>query len=515
MAKPPSLVASALATWNGKALIKGKKDISSFDKSVKSLGRTFGTVFGAAALLTFAKKAVNAFAADEAAAKALEVQLKNTGFAFASPYVENYIASLQKLTGVLDDNLRPAFQSLLTATRSITLSQNALNVALDTSAATGMSLQEVTSAIVKGYNGQTKGLRNLGVALSKTALKTGNMEIVLKELQKAYAGQAAARLETFAGKVDLLKVAAADATEIIGKGLVDALITLGKDKSISNAADSMNKFALAIADTVRGLSLLVGEVKKFADTDVGKLLAGLTFLLFGSKKLVIGAALALIGMDIGKSNPAAQPNVGGYSGIPSVQERIRIQELNARKKLVDAIKAEEALKKLKDKYDIERIGLMAALNSATDLETKTRLSEKLAILDANAARASEYLATRNAEQALEDLATKTKDAAEAFVAAAFKMGAIARGEYSDIYTNVPNNSRGGGGNGGGGGGGGSAPVASPSMTQSADYAAYRAGERGDTIVQLQLGGKVVDEVVLSAMLNNQKNGRLFDVAGGL
>jgi hypothetical protein len=175
----------------------------------------------------------------------------------------------------------------------------------------------------------------------------------------------------------------------------------------------MNKFALAIADTVRGLGLLVNEVKKFADTDVGKLLAGLTFLLFGSKKLVIGAALALVGMDIGKSNPAAQPNIGGYSGIPSVQERIKTQELNSRKKLVAAIVAEEALKKLKDKYDVERIGLMAALNNATDLETKTRLSEKLAILDGNAARASEYLAARNADQALVDLATSTDDAATA------------------------------------------------------------------------------------------------------
>jgi hypothetical protein len=252
-------------------------------------------------------------------------------------------------------------------------------------------LDQVTTAIVRGYNGQTKSLKTLGVALSKNALKTGNMELALKELQKAYSGQAAARLTTFAGKVDLLRVAAADATEIIGKGLVDALTTLGKDKSIENAADSMNSFALAIADTVKGLALLVGEVKKFADTDIGKLLAGLAFLVFGSKKLLIGGALALIANDIGRSNPSAQPNVGGYSGIPSVQERIRKQEFDARKKLIDALKAEEALKKLKDKYDLERINLTAALNAATDEETRVRIAEKLAILDGNAAMADKYL----------------------------------------------------------------------------------------------------------------------------
>jgi hypothetical protein len=396
-----NVVVSAIATFNGKALKKGQKELSAFDKQAQKLGRTFNRVFATTALVAFGKKAVNAFAADEAAAKSLEVQLRNTGLAFASPYVENYIANLQKLTGVLDDNLRPAFQSLLTATSSITLSQEALNVALDTSAATGKSLGQVTDAIVKSYNGQSKGLRTLGVALSKTALKTGNTELALKELQKAYSGQAAARLGTYAGKMDLLRVAAADATEIIGKGLVDALTKLGKDDSIQNAADSMNSFALAIADTVRGLGTLVGEVKKFAGTDIGKLLSGLAFLVFGSKKLLIGGALALIANDIGRSNPTAQPNVGGYSGIPSVQERIRKQEFDSRKKLIAALKAEEALKNLKDKYDVERIGLMAALNAATDEETKVRLAEKLAILDGNAAMAAKYLLQEKENDAIQ------------------------------------------------------------------------------------------------------------------
>ena len=419
-----NVVVSAIATFNGKALKKGQKELSAFDKQAQKLGRTFNRVFATTAIVAFGKKAVNAFAADEAAAKSLEVQLRNTGLAFASPYVENYIANLQKLTGVLDDNLRPAFQSLLTATSSITLSQEALNVALDTSAATGKSLGQVTDAIVKSYNGQSKGLRTLGVALSKTALETGNTELALKELQKAYSGQAAARLTTYAGKMDLLRVAAADGTEIIGKGLVDALTKLGKDDSIQNAADSMNSFALAIADTVRGLGTLVGEVKKFAGTDIGKLLSGLAFLVFGSKKLLIGGALALIANDIGRSNPVAQPNVGGYSGIPSVQERIRKQEFDARKKLIAALKAEEELKRLKDKYDIERIGLMAALNAATDEETKVRLAEKLAILDGNAAMAAKYLQQNIEIEAIKNVTTSLGILAGAAMDSAAKFAQI-------------------------------------------------------------------------------------------
>jgi len=98
-----NLVVSAVTTYNGKGLSKAKKDISAFDKTVNKLGKTFASVFAARELVAFGKKAVNAFMADEAAAKSLEMQLKNTGYAFSAPDVEYYIANLQKMYGVLDD----------------------------------------------------------------------------------------------------------------------------------------------------------------------------------------------------------------------------------------------------------------------------------------------------------------------------------------------------------------------------------------------------------------------------
>ena len=79
-----NVVVSALATWNGKALKKAKSDVSVFDKQLKSLGRTFGVTFSAAAVVAFSKSAVKAFAADELAAKSLALQLENTGNAFRS-----------------------------------------------------------------------------------------------------------------------------------------------------------------------------------------------------------------------------------------------------------------------------------------------------------------------------------------------------------------------------------------------------------------------------------------------
>ena len=406
-----NVVVSAIATFNGKALKKGQKDISAFDKQAQKLGRTFSRVFAATALVAFGKKAVNAFAADEKAAKSLAVQLQNTGNAFRIAEVETYIAGLQNLYKVLDDQLRPAFQTLLNATGSVTLSQRALETALNVSAGTGASLETVINAIAAGVRGQTKAIKGLNTGIDANIIASGDMNKIMAALEKRFAGQALARLDTYAGKMDTLKVAAADATEIIGKGLVDALSALGDDNSIQEAADSMNSFALAIADTVKGLGILVGEVKKFADSDVGKLLGALAFLVFGSKKLIIGGALALIGYDIGKSNPTAKPNVGGYSGIPDLRTSQAL--LKARKEEYNIITKKNAIEnknveELKKKFDLERIGLTAALNSATDEETKLRLKAQLAILDNNEALAKKLLAELEAAEALKKLAEQAR-----------------------------------------------------------------------------------------------------------
>jgi len=402
-----NLVVSAVSTYDNKGLKKASKEISAFEKNLKSLGKTFGVAFGAAALVSYGKKSVDAFMKDEAAAKSLEQQLKNTGYAFSSPDVEYYIANLQKMTGVLDDQLRPAFQTLLTASGSLTKSQKALSLALDISAGTGKSVEEVSAALAKGYSGQTTALSRLGAGIDKATLATGDMDKIMGELQNKFSGQAKARLDTYAGKMDQLKVSAANASESIGKGILNALSAIGKDKNIGTLTTGMENLAIQIGNVITGLGVMIGKLTSIAQNSgllnfLGKLIE------FNFKYSGLGL-LASIG---GKSNAPSSNFTYGLGANAGV-ELAKIQELKARKALVTQLKAEADLKKLQDKYNLERIGLMAALNAATDDETKQRLSEKLAILDGNAARAGEYLAARNADQALVELATSTDDAKKA------------------------------------------------------------------------------------------------------
>ena len=58
MEKVPSLVVSAVSTWDGKALSKGQKQLAGFEKGVKNLASAFGITFGAAAMLSDRKSVV-------------------------------------------------------------------------------------------------------------------------------------------------------------------------------------------------------------------------------------------------------------------------------------------------------------------------------------------------------------------------------------------------------------------------------------------------------------------------
>ena len=427
----PTLVVSALSTFDNKGLKKGKKEVSAFEKQVKSFGKVFAGVFSATALLNYSKKAIAAFAADEKAAKSLEVQLRNTGFAFSAPAVENYINDLQKVSGVLDDQLRPAFQQLLTVTGSITKSQEALNTALNVSAATGRSLTEVSAALTRGFSGNTAGLSRLGAGISKATLKTGDMDKILGELNAKFAGQAQARLTTYSGKMSLLTVAAADAQETIGKGLVEAITLLGKDTSITNVTQSMDNFAQSTADAIVGVGVLIAKLKEMGNTKVGG-------VLFDVKNIpVLGAYLAGFA-EIGAAQRAGTrpDNAQGRASARIFGQQLRLEnKLSAQKKLELAIldaknKKQTEVDKLAEKFDTERIGLMKALNEATDAETRLRIQAKLAILDNNEALAKKYNAELLAKSAADLLAAAATDAANALNTLPSK--------YDQIFTNLVN-----------------------------------------------------------------------------
>jgi hypothetical protein len=170
----------------------------------------------------------------------------------------------------------------------------------------------------------------------------------------------------------------------------------------------MEDFATATGDVIYGLGIMAKIIKELTTIPgVGS--------LFDIKNIpVIGAylgGLQQIGQNAREKNNPFGPNVGGYSGIPDIRTTQALTK--ARKEEFKIITKKNAIEnknveELKKKFDLERIGLTAALSKATDEETKLRLKAQLAILDNNDALAKKILAEMEAAEALKKLAEQAK-----------------------------------------------------------------------------------------------------------
>lgn len=401
MAKPPALVVSALATWNGKALLKGKKQISEFDKSAQKLGKTFAKVFGSVALVSFGKNAVNAFIESEKAAAKLRTTVKNLGLEFQQPGIETYLKNLSLQFGIVDENLIPGFQRLLIVTKDVAQAQSLFETALNVAAGTGKDLTTVSTSLSKAYLGDNAALGRLGVGLSKAQLKSASFLEVQRTLNTNFAGQAAAAVEGYAGSMAKLTVAVDESKEAIGKGLLDAISALSGSNDINTFTTKM----VGAAEAIGRAFATVGDVIGLLNPN---------------------AAVKVNGKFVRRSEVMNQ-NQGGYSGIPA-QRKAEVQAIKTsvtlRKTENDLLKKKTAVDQLRDKFDIERIGLTVALNAATDEETKLRLRSQLAILDNNEALAKKLLAEINGTKAADELTKALVSVAGAAMESAAKFRQI-------------------------------------------------------------------------------------------
>ena len=467
-----NLVVSAVAKWNGTALKKGEKQISQFQKTTNLLAKSFAAAFAVRRITQFGKASVQAFAADEKAAKSLSIALENTGNGFATIATEGFIARLQQTYRVLDDDLRPAFQSLLTATGSITKAQAGLQLALDVSAGTTRDLQSVTTALSRGYAGNTQGLSRLGAGLDKAILKTGDMEQITAALTAKFQGQALGALDTYAKKMDALTVAAANSKEIIGKGLLDSIAALGGEDGISKAADNMETLAQNVADTVYGFTLLISKAEqliRIADKGKGSLgLIGATaagalggFAVGGPGGALVGGALGLTGAratqltgQYGKTQREKNTPFSPTSMYFTPQTAIRAKEAAEIKKatllrkennkltaaeLADKKKQAE-LDALKKKFDVDRINLETALANSKDEAEKARIRSLLTIMDEDANGAAKRMAeldTANINEMKAKLAAAASLAYLADEAKRAALGLASMGNPKGIYDYTP------------------------------------------------------------------------------
>ena len=371
MAKLPDLYVNAVTTFDGKALTKGQKQIAGFEKNVKNLAKAFGLTFSAAALAQYGKNAVKAFAAEDAQVKQLTQSLKNLGLSFATQDVKQYLDVLEQATGVNKDQLQPALQKILQTTGDIAKSQEILALALDTSAGSGQDLASVSQVLAQAYVGNNRGLRTLNIGLTQAEIKTANFADIQEKLLKIFGGQAAVAADTYTGKLNKLTIAAENASEEIGRGLIGALEGLaGADGNLDPLIDKMNKLSVATGDFI---SVLFGGKTK----DGYSLKDALDIVFSGGVKGFGNRSLSASNQDTQRADAAAAAKATAEA---AKREKERLALL---KKQALLEKNKLSLSKAAAVFDTNRISIAAALRATYDKETILRLEALQAIEEDN------------------------------------------------------------------------------------------------------------------------------------
>ncbi len=237
---------------------------------------------GLAVALGDATKAAMEDAASQAElARTLRTSTGATDKAIAS--TEDWISAQGKLLGYTDDELRPALAGLSRATGSIEKAQKAAGLAMDISAAKGVSLETVTKALERAYGGNLTALGKLDPAVREMVKGGASLDEVMAKLSTTFSGSAKTAAETTAGQFKRLGIAMTETKESIGTALlpvIEAALPI-LQKFGAWAQDNPGAF-VAIAGAIGGVALAITAVNiAMALNPFSAIAAGIALLVAG------------------------------------------------------------------------------------------------------------------------------------------------------------------------------------------------------------------------------------------
>ena len=204
-----------------------------------------------------------------------------------------------------------------------------------------------------------------------------SFEDILKKITEISTGQAAAAANTYAGKLDKLEVAAANASETIGGALVDAFVTIAGDGNIDKAIAKIDLLAQSLATLIsptRMKSLFAGVDLKYGLIPVNKPATN------------YGPA---------QQSPGERAAAVAYNKKLADQKKkeLDISKKNA-KSQADLLKLAKAI----SVFDMQKIQIEAALKGKISEEDRIRLLLLKAIAEENIDDIEKYTKMLNAVQ---------------------------------------------------------------------------------------------------------------------
>jgi hypothetical protein len=418
------------------------------NKTVKTLGSSFGLAFGGAALGYAVKSTIKDFADAQRETVNLTNTVKNLGLAFDAPQVTAYVDQIGRLYGVTGDQAVPAMQALLSATGSVSKSTEIMNAALNLAASRSAKVGDVAQDLANAYIGNSKGLNQYRLGLTRAELSAMTFQEIMDVIGKQTLGAADEAAKSLTGQLAILSEVTNQAKERIGGGLVEALGGLSGPNGAGGAANNIENLSIKVTNAITGFGYLVQEVKIAQPILVGAGIAiGLAWAPWFTALSVAAVAIGAIGNKLKNSAPTPTntgplffpgSGDGGYKEREAARKKAENEAIARNKQLaklikdqaksaMDALKAKRlqnaidkanlALNKGSDVFDLDKIQIAAALTSQAEQLGKATSSAQVLQIANDVAR----LNVKKSILALED-AIASKDEA-AIIAATNKLNA--------------------------------------------------------------------------------------------
>jgi hypothetical protein len=416
MALPEIVIGSKL---DAKGFKQAESATDKLTRSVKNLAATLGLAFSTAAIINFGKASVKASLEAQAQQQRLSALLKVTNGATQDQVnvLNAQAAALEKVGVVSGGNVTQVqsqlatFDLQLSTIKALTPAILDYVVAEKGAAASASEFKSMTNGLAQALQGNFASLTRTGFVLDETTknlIKNGTeaerAAALVTVLNSTYKDFNQNLRDTPMGQFQVLANSAETAKTIIGTDLLAAMQLISGPEGIGGAATAMEKLATEIGNVIYGIGVLTSKIKNIPlltpivltirDVISAGPLGGIARLGERAKARSAGTPAQSPGqrMAIDKANRDAIKLQKQQNDLK------KIDNANTTRKLV-LTGDELALKELEKKFDVERIGLYAALNDSADGETKMRLLSLIAIHDQNTAMAGMIKKANEAENA--------------------------------------------------------------------------------------------------------------------
>jgi hypothetical protein len=260
-----------ISEFNAKGINRAKREFKSLDGVAAKTGfilkKSFLPALGAVgALAGGIMAAVDAALEDQQSqaelARVMKATLKVTDDQIAAN--EKWISSQIKLTGVSDDEMRPALAKILRVTKDITKAQSTLTLAMNISRGTGKDLASVTDALSRAMGGNMKSLKALAPELGGLIKDGASAEEVFARLNETFGTATAEYAKTTAGRIQILKERFGELVEEVGYAFLPILEQKLLPK-LEEFATWLEQNPEKIEEWVRNFAKLAEDIVKIAD----------------------------------------------------------------------------------------------------------------------------------------------------------------------------------------------------------------------------------------------------------